>query len=80
MTGEEYRKAIETLGLSQVAAGEFLMASPRSSRRWAESGPPPLEAVVLELMVRSGLTPKMVRPDWNYYAGQKRGKPNRVPA
>lgn len=35
MTADEYRTAIETLGLSQVAAARLLGVAPRTSRHWA---------------------------------------------
>jgi DNA-binding transcriptional regulator YiaG len=35
MTPDQYRIAIETLGLSQVAAAKLLGVDPRTSRRWA---------------------------------------------
>lgn len=57
MTGSEYQQHIDKLGLSQSAAGRFLQASPRSSRRWVVDGPPPMVAMILTLMVRGGLTP-----------------------
>lgn len=62
MTGPEYQAAIDTMGLSQVAAGKFFEASPRSSRRWA-SGQlpvPPLIEKMIRLMLAKGLTPAQV--------------------
>jgi DNA-binding transcriptional regulator YiaG len=44
MTPEEYRKAIEGLGLSQIAAARLLGVDARTSRRWASGDrdiPPP---------------------------------------
>ena len=35
MTPDEYRAAIEKLGLSQVAAAKLLGVDKRTSRRWA---------------------------------------------
>ena len=35
MTADEYRAAIETLGLSQIAAAKLLGVDARTSRRWA---------------------------------------------
>lgn len=35
MTPDQYRTAIETLGLSQVAAARLLGVDARTSRRWA---------------------------------------------
>lgn len=39
------------LGLSQVKAGDALGADPRTSRRWAQTGPPPSAAVALASLV-----------------------------
>lgn len=46
-----YREAISRLGLSQVKAGTFLGANPRTSRRWARVGPPDSVAVALSAMI-----------------------------
>ena len=35
MTADEYRTAIETLGLSQIEAARLLDVDARTSRRWA---------------------------------------------
>lgn len=35
MTPDEYRIAIEALGLSQIAAARLLGVDPRTSRKWA---------------------------------------------
>lgn len=35
MTKDEYREAIERLGLSQIAAAKLLGVDDRTSRRWA---------------------------------------------
>jgi hypothetical protein len=58
MTPAQYREAIALLGLSQVAAGDFLCGNPRTSRRWAsgESAVPQPVALLLRLMVRLQLT------------------------
>ena len=58
MTPQEYRDAIARLDLTQVAAGEFLIGNPRTSRRWAsgESPVPKSVAMLLGLMVRLGLS------------------------
>lgn len=44
MTPDEYRQAIERLGLSQIAAARLLGVDARTSRRWASGErdiPPP---------------------------------------
>ena len=46
MTPDEYRRTIEQLGLSQVAAAKLLGVDGRTSRRWASGErdvPPPAE-------------------------------------
>lgn len=47
LTADEYRAAIDTLGLSQVKAGAAFGVDPRTSRTWARTGPPPSVAVGL---------------------------------
>lgn len=63
MSPLQYREAIARLGLSQVAAGEFLIGNPRTSRRWAlgESAVPKPVALLLRLMIRLKLSPDDVR-------------------
>jgi len=62
MTAKEYRALIEQIGLSQVAAGKFLGAHPRTSRRWAsaedEAPIPRPVALLLRYMARHKLTPE----------------------
>jgi transcriptional regulator with XRE-family HTH domain len=50
---DQYRELIAALGLSQIAAAEFLGISPRQSRRWAlgETVPDVRAEIVLRLMV-----------------------------
>lgn len=59
MTADEYRDAIERLGLSQVAAARLLGVDDRTSRRWAigeRDIPPPAERFLRYLIAtgRSG--------------------------
>lgn len=57
MTSEEYRIAIARLGLSQVQAGHFFGATPRTSRRWAREGVPSLEKIrCIRLLARLDLS------------------------
>jgi hypothetical protein len=58
MTKEQYREAIARLGLTQVAAGEFLIGNPRTSRRWAagHSPVPRSVAMLLRLMIKHELS------------------------
>jgi len=51
MTGDQYRKAIERLGLSQGAAAAMLGVSPRTGRLWIANGPPQPVAMLLRLML-----------------------------
>jgi hypothetical protein len=62
MTPAQYKEAIARLHLTQVAAGEFLIGNPRTSRRWAagHSPVPRSVAMLLRLMVRFELTPEDV--------------------
>jgi hypothetical protein len=39
MTALEYRAALETLGLSQLAAGRWLGVSPKTAQNYATVGP-----------------------------------------
>lgn len=66
MHKNEYRAAIEAVGLTQVSAGDFLGIDPRTSRRYAlgEPVPPPL-AILLRYMARKKLRPQDIRPEWN---------------
>lgn len=63
MSPAQYRDAIARLGLTQVAAGEFLIGNPRTSRRWAsgESPVPQSVAMLLRLMIKLKLSPNDVR-------------------
>jgi hypothetical protein len=59
MSMKEYRTAIDRLGLSQLAAGDFLGISARQSRAYAlgEFKVPKSIAVLLRLMIKDNLTP-----------------------
>lgn len=63
----EYRAAIETIGLSQVAAGRFLGVDARTSRRWAlgEAPIPNVVAILLRYMVRRKIAPSDVNPEFD---------------
>jgi transcriptional regulator with XRE-family HTH domain len=60
MSGKEYRATIEALGLTQVAAGEFLGVTERTSRRWVRGDDviPRSVAVLLRLMCARKITAK----------------------
>ncbi len=58
MTPSEYRASIARLGLSQVAAGEFLGVATRTSWGYANGEPiPRATAMLLRLMVARGIAP-----------------------
>jgi DNA-binding transcriptional regulator YiaG len=58
MTPNQYRKAIEQLGLSQVRAARLLGVDPRTSRRWAleERSIPKHAAILLRLLLAGKIT------------------------
>jgi transcriptional regulator with XRE-family HTH domain len=62
MTKNQYRAAIEALGLSQAKTAEFLGVSERQGRRWAlgEAPIPPTVAMLLQLMLKHKLSPEDV--------------------
>lgn len=51
MTPAEYRAALSTLGLSQLAAGRWLMVSPKTAQNYATKGPsgPAIRAIRMAL-------------------------------
>lgn len=58
MTSDQYRNAIETLGMSQVAAAKLLGVDARTSRRWASGErdvPAPAERF-LRYLIATGKT------------------------
>jgi hypothetical protein len=56
MTADQYRAAIASLGLSQQAAGRWLMVSPKTAQNYAKLGPsgPAHRAILMAL--KHGLT------------------------
>lgn len=54
MTPSEYRTALSTLGLSQLAAGRWLGVSPKTAQRYATDGPsgPASRAMKQALFIR----------------------------
>jgi DNA-binding transcriptional regulator YiaG len=56
MTPDEYREAIDHLGLSQVAAAKLLGVDDRTSRRWAcgERPIPPPAQRFLRYLIATG--------------------------
>jgi DNA-binding transcriptional regulator YiaG len=63
MTPSQYKSAIETLGLSQERAGDWLGVGRRTSQGWAIGEYPVPEPVakLLRLMVRLKLSPEDVK-------------------
>lgn len=62
MTANQYRTALEKMGLSQEAAAEFLGIGLRTSHGYANGAPIPEPiAKLLRLMVRLELNPKDVK-------------------
>lgn len=51
MTPTEYRTALTTLGLSQLAAGRWLGVSPKTAQRYATDGPSGPAARVVAMAV-----------------------------
>ena len=51
MTGKQYQKAIETLGLNQTTAAKVLGINARTSRRYAVIGPPGPVALALRCLL-----------------------------
>jgi hypothetical protein len=58
MTANQFRTAIDKLGLSQRGAGSLFGVDERTSRRWAlgERDVPPCVAIVLRLMLAGKIT------------------------
>jgi hypothetical protein len=58
MTGSEYQKAIDKLGMTQIASAKLLGVNETTPRKWiAETHPiPRAVAMVLKLMLREHLT------------------------
>ena len=62
MTANQYRIALDALGLSQDAAADFLGIALRTSHGYANGSPiPEAIAKLLRLMVRLKLEPKEVK-------------------
>ncbi len=56
MTADQYRAAIALLGLSQQAAGRWLMVSPKTAQNYAKLGPSGPAAVAIRMALQHGLT------------------------
>ena len=59
MTAAQYQRAIDQLGLSQLAAGRFLGVSKNTAQRYAagETEIPVAVALLLRMMVAEGIRP-----------------------
>ena len=55
MTPAEYRAALSTLGLSQLAAGRWLGVSNKTAQRYASDGPSGPASVAIRMALRHGL-------------------------
>jgi hypothetical protein len=60
MTPEEYRQAVNALGLNLTTAAEFFDVSPRTGMNWALKGPPRSAAMLLRVMLAKRLSPANV--------------------
>jgi len=60
MTPDEYREAIASLGLTQLAAARLVGVNPRTSRKWACGEAPIAEpaARMLRLMIALKISPE----------------------
>jgi len=68
MTTEEYRAALDKLGISQQGVGRLFAVGARTSRRWAlgEARIPMPVAILLRLMLKKKM--KLEVPIWNEIA------------
>lgn len=61
MTPKQYKVIIDSLGLSQERAGEWLGVSARTGQNYAAKGPPEPVAKLLRLVVKLKLNPEDVK-------------------
>lgn len=55
MSALEYRAALSTLGLSQLAAGRWLGVSPKTAQNYASKGPSGPAAAAIRMALKYGL-------------------------
>ena len=55
MTPADYRTALTTLGLSQLAAGRWLGVSPKTAQNYAAKGPSNPAALVVKYALKYGV-------------------------
>lgn len=61
MTNKQFKAAIESLGMTQASAAEFLGVGLRTAHGWANSDPVPVHvAKLLRLMIKLGIKPEDV--------------------
>ena len=68
MTPADYRAALATLGLSQLAAGRWLGVSKRTAQSYATEGPSPPAARAIRTLL-------MLPPEWRANALTDISKP-----
>jgi transcriptional regulator with XRE-family HTH domain len=71
VTANQFRTALDRLGLSQLGAARLFNANDRTVRRWAigERGVPPTVAILLKLMIAGKVTAEDIEAT--------RGRPSR---
>lgn len=60
MTANQYRALVTRLGFTIASAGRFLEISPRTGRRYAETGPDKVAAKFLQLLDALNMSPAQV--------------------
>lgn len=60
MSGEEYRAALDTLGLTIRGAARLLQVAESQTQAWAKRGPPAAYAALLRFMLSAKVTPDEV--------------------
>lgn len=55
MTPDEYRAALSTLGMSQLAAGRWLGVSPKTAQNYASKGPSNPAALAMKYALKYGV-------------------------
>jgi hypothetical protein len=61
MTANQYRAALDKLGLTQVGAARLLDVNEATSRRWARYGVTGTAAIVLRLLATGKITVKDIK-------------------
>jgi transcriptional regulator with XRE-family HTH domain len=81
MTPQEYKTTIRKLGLSQLAAAEFLGIGPRTSRRWiaGRSRIPHAVELLFDLMIVCNIRPADLQDSQNNAQKAPLSTPRSVP-